>query len=89
VLFTSPAQYLYCQPPSWICTQTNSTVAIDSPEMMPAMENFSVMFHEPYYRNYITDDLVERLEKAGFQDIATQNHFMSKYWIAHKPHLSA
>ena len=36
------------------------------------------MFHEPYYRHYVTDDLVERLEKAGFQNIEIQNHFVSK-----------
>jgi hypothetical protein len=28
--------------------------------------------------------LVERLEKAGFEEITTQVHFMSKYLIAHK-----
>lgn len=63
----------------------DSVQAIDSPELMPLMENFPAMFHEPYYRHYTTDDLVERLETAGFQDITTQNHFMSKYWVAHKP----
>jgi ubiquinone/menaquinone biosynthesis C-methylase UbiE len=63
----------------------DSIQAIDSPEMMPIMESFPAMFHEPYYRHYTTDDLVERLEIAGFQNIATQNHFVSKYWIAHKP----
>ena len=57
----------------------------DSPEMLPAMESFDEVFHEPYYRNYITDDLVERLEKAGFQNITAEVHYMSKYLIAHKP----
>lgn len=57
----------------------------DSPEMLPAMENFHEIFHEPYYKHYITDDLVERLEKAGFEKISTQVHFMSKVFIAHKP----
>jgi ubiquinone/menaquinone biosynthesis C-methylase UbiE len=57
----------------------------DSPEMLPVMESFHQTFHEPYYRHYITDDLVERLEKAGFQNISTEVHFMSKYLIAHKP----
>lgn len=57
----------------------------DSPEFMPMMENFPVMFHEPYYKHYITDDLTVRLEKAGFTNISTEVHFMSKYWIAHKP----
>lgn len=67
----------------------DSIQAVDSPELIPAMEDFQIRFHEPYYRHYMTDDLVKRLETAGFQDITIQNHFMSKYWIAHKPLLSA
>ncbi|MGI2908899.1 class I SAM-dependent methyltransferase [Tolypothrix sp. VBCCA 56010] len=57
----------------------------DSPEMEPIMENFHETFHEPYYKNYTTDNLVERLEKAGFENIEMQVHFMSKYLIARKP----
>ncbi|HLO85077.1 MAG TPA: methyltransferase domain-containing protein [Nostocaceae cyanobacterium] len=57
----------------------------DSPELEAAMKNFPIIFHEPYYKHYITDNLVERLEKAGFEQIETQVHFMSKYFIAHKP----
>lgn len=57
----------------------------DSPEMEPLMENFHETFHEPYYKHYTTDDLVERLEKAGFENIDMQVHFMSKYLIARKP----
>ncbi|MBD3883368.1 class I SAM-dependent methyltransferase [Phormidium tenue FACHB-886] len=56
----------------------------DSPEMAPAMRNFSAMFHEPYYRHYTMDNLEERLEKAGFVSVQTDVHFMSKYWIARK-----
>ncbi len=57
----------------------------DSPEMTAMMENFPAMFHEPYYRHYTTDDLEKRLEQAGFTEIRTEVHFMSKYWIAYKP----
>ncbi|MGB3189836.1 MAG: methyltransferase domain-containing protein [Limnoraphis sp.] len=57
----------------------------DYPQMKTMMDNFPIMFHEPYYRHYTTDNLIERLEKAGFENINTQNHFVSKYWIAHKP----
>lgn len=57
----------------------------DSPDFMPMMENFPTMFHEPYYRHYSTDNLEERLQKAGFTNISTQVHFVSKYWIAQKP----
>ncbi|AFZ02455.1 class I SAM-dependent methyltransferase [Calothrix sp. PCC 6303] len=57
----------------------------DSPEFEEMMDNFHATFHEPYYRHYMSDNLVERLEKAGFVNIETQVHFASKYWIAHKP----
>lgn len=57
----------------------------DSPEFMPLMENFPVLFHEPFYRHYTTDNLQERLEKAGFVNINTEVYFVSKYWVAHKP----
>ncbi|HIK28929.1 MAG: class I SAM-dependent methyltransferase [Oscillatoriaceae bacterium SKW80] len=57
----------------------------DSPEFMPLMENFPVLFHEPFYRHYTTDNLQERLEKAGFVNITTEVYFVSKYWVAHKP----
>jgi len=71
--------------PGGVFVICDSIQAIDFPQFMPMMENFPAMFHEPYYRHYITDDLVERLTQAGFEGITTQNHFMSKYWIAHKP----
>jgi ubiquinone/menaquinone biosynthesis C-methylase UbiE len=57
----------------------------DSPEMAPLMDNFVSMFHEPYYRHYASDDLVSRLHRAGFANVAEEVHFMSKYLIAHKP----
>jgi len=57
----------------------------DSPELEQMMDFFPEAFHEPYYRHYSTDDLVERLERAGFENIEMQVHFMSKYFIAYKP----
>lgn len=57
----------------------------DSPEFDVIMDNFPVLFHEPYYRHYATDNLETRLEKAGFTNIEVENHFVSKYWIATKP----
>ncbi|AKG24227.1 class I SAM-dependent methyltransferase [Calothrix sp. 336/3] len=57
----------------------------DSPEFEPLMENFQKVYHEPYYRHYSTDNLVKRLENAGFQQIEIQVHFASKYLVAQKP----
>ncbi|AFY81727.1 class I SAM-dependent methyltransferase [Oscillatoria acuminata] len=74
--------------PGGSLTLCDSIQVSDSPELKEVMENFPQIFHEPYYRNYIQDDLVQRLETAGFTDIQTETHFMSKYWTACKPHLS-
>ncbi len=63
----------------------DSIQMMDSPEFKVAMENFPAMFHEPYYRHYTTDDLNARLSDAGFENMSTQIHFMSKYWIGRKP----
>ncbi|WP_375510163.1 class I SAM-dependent methyltransferase [uncultured Nostoc sp.] len=57
----------------------------DSPELEHIMDSFPETFHEPYYRNYTTDNLLERLQRVGFENIEMQVHFMSKYFIAHKP----
>ena len=71
--------------PGGVFVICDSMQADDFPNMKTMMDNFPVMFHEPYYRHYATDNLIERLEKAGFENITTQNHFVSKYWVAHKP----
>lgn len=71
--------------PGGVFVICDSVQLSDSPELEALMENFPIAFHEPYYRHYITDDLVARLQAAGFTDISTEVHFMSKYWIARKP----
>ncbi|MHC0066482.1 class I SAM-dependent methyltransferase [Nostoc sp. UIC 10890] len=57
----------------------------DSPELEYMMDSFPETFHEPYYEHYTTDNLIERLQRVGFGNIEMQVHFMSKYFIAHKP----
>lgn len=70
--------------PGGVLILCDSIQATDAPQLLPVLENFAAMFHEPYYRHYVTDDLGLRLQQAGFSQIETQTHFMSKYWIAHK-----
>lgn len=57
----------------------------DSPEFKPFMENFPIVFHEPYYRDYIADNMTERLHQAGFSGLTEAVHFASKYWVVRKP----
>ncbi len=66
----------------------DSIQALDTPEFEPMMQNFPTLFHEPYYRHYINDDLAARLKTAGFDGVAVFNHFMSKYWVARKPEVA-
>lgn len=63
----------------------DSIQVMDAPEFSPVMEGFVETFHEPYYRHYTTDNLVNRLVQAGFADVSIEVHFMSKYLVAHKP----
>ena len=60
----------------------------DCPEFQTIMDNFPINFHEPYYKSYTTDNLNERIEKAGFENIQIETHFASKYWLARKPKLN-
>ncbi|MEB3309275.1 MAG: class I SAM-dependent methyltransferase [Snowella sp.] len=71
--------------PGGVFVICDSIQAIDSPEFQPIMENFRTLFHEPYFRHYINDDLVKRLEIAGFEQIKITQHLVSKYWVAFKP----
>ncbi len=71
--------------PGGVLVICDSMQAIDSPDFKAMMNNFPAIFHEPYYRRYTTDNLEERLTKAGFINIQVENHFVSKYWTAYKP----
>lgn len=63
----------------------DSIQVADSPELEAMMHMFHETFHEPYYRSYMEDDLIDRLNKAGFaQVLPTEVHFMSKYLVATK-----
>tara|TARA_B100000214_G_scaffold6199_1_gene4542 strand:- start:795 stop:1856 length:1062 start_codon:yes stop_codon:yes gene_type:complete len=57
----------------------------DSPKFISVMENFHKIFHEPYYRDYIVDNIKLRLEDSGFSSITSESHFMTKVWKANKP----
>ncbi|KGG15363.1 MULTISPECIES: class I SAM-dependent methyltransferase [unclassified Prochlorococcus] len=57
----------------------------DSPQFTQVLENFHRIFHEPYYKDYIKDDITIRLTNSGFESIKTNSFFMTKVWSATKP----
>jgi ubiquinone/menaquinone biosynthesis C-methylase UbiE len=71
--------------PGGVLVLADSVQLSDSPQFRGAMENFRRLFHEPYYRDYISDDIPARLGEAGFMAIQGQSHFMTRVWSARKP----
>ncbi|MCT0228543.1 methyltransferase domain-containing protein [Synechococcus sp. CS-1331] len=71
--------------PGGIFMLADSVQLADSPQFSTVMENFRRVFHEPYYRHYITDDIEAKLKEAGFSPISAESHFMTRVWAARKP----
>ncbi len=71
--------------PGGVLVLADSVQLADSPEFEAMMENFRRLFHEPYYRDYIADDIEARLEEAGFTEIRGETHLMTRVWWARKP----
>ena len=71
--------------PGGVFVLADSIQMADSPQFELAMDNFRKAFHEPYYRDYISDDIDGRLRQAGFNGIAAESHFMTRVWTATKP----
>lgn len=71
--------------PGGIFVICDSVQMFDSPDLMESMEAFVATFHEPYYRDYIRDDLGIRLQQAGLALQSESTHYVSHYWVATKP----
>jgi ubiquinone/menaquinone biosynthesis C-methylase UbiE len=71
--------------PGGIFVICDSIQLSDSPELEAMMAGFFKNFHEPYYREYIHDQIDRRLEDAGFVDVSFDTCFFSNYWVARKP----
>ncbi|WP_269622848.1 class I SAM-dependent methyltransferase [Prochlorococcus marinus] len=70
--------------PNGVLIIADSIQLDDSPHFTQVMENFYRVFHEPYYRDYIKDDIRKRLDKTGFNCIEAESFFMTRVWSANK-----
>ena len=71
--------------PGGVFILADSVQLDDSPQFEEVLENFHKVFHEPYYRDYIIDDISERIKEAGFDFVSSQSYFMTRIWTAYKP----
>ncbi|MEN9723361.1 MAG: hypothetical protein RJB38_1347 [Pseudomonadota bacterium] len=56
----------------------DSVQRVDFPEWGPVLDQFSVDFHEPFYRNYIDSPLEGVFEKTGMTAVQKRIGFVSK-----------
>lgn len=56
----------------------------DQPDYDGLLRAFPVRFHEPYYLNYIIDDLNDAFRKAGLIEVYTEPAFLSKVMVRRK-----
>lgn len=63
----------------------DSAQADDSPELMWFLEQFPVLYHEPYYKGYLADPLPRALEEVGFEVLDDRPAFVSRVVIARRP----
>jgi ubiquinone/menaquinone biosynthesis C-methylase UbiE len=57
----------------------------DSPEIADVLAGFPAQYHEPFYREYLDDDLASLLAEAGFAIESSEPHLVAKVVAARKP----
>ncbi len=70
--------------PGGIFVLADSIQINDSPDFIQIMENFHKSFHEPFYSDYIKEDITSKIEEIGFNNINSKSFFMTKVWSAIK-----
>lgn len=57
----------------------------ESGELAFFMGRFATEFHEPFYRDYLEDDLAAAMTAAGFRVVSVEPHYVAKVFVARKP----
>lgn len=50
-----------------------------------ALRNFPAEFHEPFYQDYLEDDLAEAMREVGFTVESVEPHLVAKVVVARRP----
>jgi ubiquinone/menaquinone biosynthesis C-methylase UbiE len=71
--------------PGGLVVIEDSAQISESPQLEPVLRGFPQDFHEPFYADYLEDDLAAILSDTGFAVEETQPHLVAKVVIARKP----
>jgi ubiquinone/menaquinone biosynthesis C-methylase UbiE len=63
----------------------DSAQLADSAEIAVALRDFPREFHEPFYADYLEDDLAALLREAGFQVTSSEPHMVARVVVATRP----
>lgn len=71
--------------PGGLIVLEDSAQLAESAELATALHEFPREFHEPFYADYLKDDLAGILRECGFTVTAVESHLVSKVVVATRP----
>lgn len=71
--------------PGGLVVIEDSAQLADSASIADVLGRFSREFHEPFYKDYLGDDLATALGEVGFEVESSETHFVSRVVTARKP----
>ena len=71
--------------PGGLVVIEDSAQVSESPDLEPVLRGFPAEFHEPFYADYLADDIGAMLDEVGFAVKATEPHLVAKVVVATRP----
>jgi ubiquinone/menaquinone biosynthesis C-methylase UbiE len=71
--------------PGGLVVLEDSAQIAESAEIASALRAFPEEFHEPFYADYLDDDLAELLREVGFSVESSEPQFVAKVVVARRP----
>ncbi len=71
--------------PGGLVVLEDSAQLAESAEIASALHAFPEEFHEPFYADYLEDDLAELLREVGFSVESSEPQFVAKVVVARRP----
>jgi SAM-dependent methyltransferase len=71
--------------PGGIVVIEDSAQLVESAEIATALQAFPGEFHEPFFADYLEDDLAGLLAEVGFEIDSSEPHFVAKVVVARRP----
>ncbi len=71
--------------PGGLVVVEDSAQLSESPQLESVLHGFPQDFHEPFYADYLEDDLAELFDEAGFTVKSTEPHLVAKVVTATRP----